>query len=56
MKKIIKAALVVLVILIISVFAFSCVKITPSEPKETVKVLDDRFDLTNQVLNFIKDT
>ena len=53
MKRMIKATLVVLVILVISVFAFSCVE---KKPTETVKVLDDRFDLTNQVLNFIKDT
>lgn len=53
MKKLTKVLLIALVIICLSVFVFSCngKKVTQTE----VQVLDDRFDLTNHVLNYIKD-
>ncbi|MBO4479156.1 MAG: hypothetical protein J5774_02190 [Clostridia bacterium] len=60
MKNALKALIVALIIIAISAFTFSCYEKPqeaqePAETTETVKVLDDRFDLTNNVLNFIKD-
>ncbi|MBO7390056.1 MAG: hypothetical protein J6U39_01305 [Clostridia bacterium] len=49
MKKWGKLILIALIIIILSISAFSC----KSATEEKVQLLDDRFDLTNQVLNFI---
>ena len=51
MKKWIKVILVALVIMMITLLAFSC----KEKEKTTVQLLDERFDLTNEVLNYIKD-
>ncbi len=56
MKRIVRALIIALIIISIALFAFSCVeKQTPVEQKQEEPLLGDRFDLTNQVLNFIKD-
>ena len=56
MKKIVKALLVTLVIIAITFFAFSCtVKHTPTDEEASKSVFEERFDLTNQVLEFIKE-
>ena len=49
MKKIIRLFLVAIIVLTILISVCACKKTS------TVQVLDDRFDLTNQVLNYIKD-
>ncbi len=51
MKKWGKMLLIALVAIIVSVTAFSCKTVT----EEKLQVLDDRFDLTNQVLNYIAE-
>ena len=51
MKKFIKIIAVLLMILCLSIFAFSC----KGNEKTKVQVLDERFDLTNRVLNFINE-
>ena len=51
MKRIFVGFLVVILVLVLSMSLFSCKAKTVKE----VQVLDDNFDLTNSVLNFIKE-
>ena len=52
MKKIVRLILILILIVVFSVVAVSCKK---EEPENTM-IIDNRFDLTNRVLAFIKDT
>ena len=51
MKKVTRTLLVALIIIMISITMVSC----KEKETTTVQLLDERFDLTNEVLNFIKD-
>ena len=57
MKKIIRTILITILLVTLSLFAFSCKeKGNVPEDENSTALIGDRFDLTNQVLEFIKST